>query len=70
MQHSDPKAAQRPEADQVLQDIADYVLSYEIQSSDAYDTAYYCLMDTLACGFLALQYPACTKLLGPVVPGA
>src|SRR5271166_3154047 len=70
MQHADPKAAQRPAADQVLQDIADYVLSYEIRSPDAYDTAYYCLMDTLACGFLALQYPACTKLLGPVVPGA
>src|SRR5271165_6656091 len=70
MQHADPKAAQRPAADQVLQDIADYVLSYEIRSPDAYDAAYYCLMDTLACGFLALQYPACTKLLGPVVPGA
>ncbi len=70
MHHADPKAAQRPDADQVLQDIADYVLSYEIRSQDAYDTAYYCLMDTLACGFLALQYPACTKLLGPVVPGA
>ena len=70
MHHADPKAAQRPAADQVLQDIADYVLAYEIRSADAYDTAYYCLMDTLACGFLALQYPACTKLLGPVVPGA
>src|ERR1700690_4274318 len=70
MHHADPKAAQRPEADQVLQDIGDYVLAYEIRSPDAYDTAYYCLMDTLACGFLALQYPACTKLLGPVVPGA
>src|SRR5271166_518527 len=70
MHHADPKAARRPDADQVLQDIADYVLSYEIHSQDAYDAAYYCLMDTLACGFLALQYPACTKLLGPVVPGA
>ncbi len=46
------------------------MLSYRIDSEAAYETAYYCLMDTLACGFQALQYPACTKLLGPVVPGA
>ena len=41
-----------------------------VDSEAAYETAYYCLMDTLACGFQALQYPACTKLMGPVVPGA
>lgn len=61
---------QRPEPDEVLTAIADYALSYRISSDAAYETAYYCLMDTLACGFQALQYPACTKLLGPVVPGA
>jgi 2-methylcitrate dehydratase len=64
------KSAERPAPDQVLVDIADYALSHEITSAAAYETAYYCLMDTLACGFQALKYPACTKLLGPVVPGA
>ncbi len=54
----------------MLTDIADYALSYRIESDAAYETAYYCLMDSLACGFQALKYPACTKLLGPVVPGA
>ena len=66
----DIKSANRPAPDQVLVDIADYALSYRIESDTAYETAYYCLMDTLACGFQALKYPACTKLLGPVVPGA
>jgi len=66
----DPKSAQRPEPDRILVDIADYALSYEVTSDAAYETAYHCLMDTLACGFQALRYPACTKLLGPVVPGA
>jgi 2-methylcitrate dehydratase len=50
--------------------IAEYAKNYTVDSKQAYDTARYCLMDTLACGFQALQYPACTKLLGPVVPGA
>lgn len=59
----------RPEADRVLTDIADYVLNYEITSELAYDTARNCLIDTLGCGLEALEYPACTKLLGPVVPG-
>jgi 2-methylcitrate dehydratase len=53
-----------------LSAIADYALSFEVKSKIAYDTAAYCLMDTLACGFQALKYPACTKLMGPVVPGA
>lgn len=66
----DIKSAERPAPDQVLTAIADYVLNYEINSEAAYETAYYCLMDTLACGFQALKYPACTKLMGPVVPGA
>jgi 2-methylcitrate dehydratase len=59
----------RPEADQVLVDIVDYVLDYEIKSELAYDTARNCLIDTLGCGLEALEYPACTKLLGPIVPG-
>lgn len=59
----------RPEPDSVLVDIAKYVHDHEIVSDEAYQTARYCLMDTLGCGFLALQYPACTKHLGPVVEG-
>ena len=59
----------RPAPDKVLTDIADYALSYEIESELAYTTARYCLMDTLGCGLEALEYPACTKLLGPIVPG-
>ncbi|MCX8115933.1 MAG: bifunctional 2-methylcitrate dehydratase/aconitate hydratase [Burkholderiaceae bacterium] len=59
----------RPKPDKVLVDIADYVLKYKIKSAEAYETARYCLMDTLGCGFEALEYPACTKLLGPVVHG-
>lgn len=59
----------RPEADQVLVDIADYVLNYEIKSALAYETARHCLMDTLGCGLESLEYPACRKLLGPIVPG-
>ena len=59
----------RPTPDKVIADIADYALSYEVTSELAYDTARYCLMDTLGCGLEALEYPACTKLLGPIVPG-
>ncbi len=59
----------RPEPDQVLVDIADYVLNYRIESDLAYETARNCLIDTLGCGLEALEYPACTKLLGPIVPG-
>ena len=59
----------RPEPDQVIVDIAKYVNEYEINSDEALDTARYCLMDTLGCGLEALSYSACTKLLGPVVPG-
>ncbi len=70
MSAADIRSAERPEPDQVLVDIADYVCKYELDSDLAYETAHYCLMDTLACGFQALDYPACTKLLGPVVPGA
>ena len=62
--------ARRPAADVLLQEIADYVLSGAAASEEARDTAFYCLLDTLACGMLALKFPACTRLLGPVVPGA
>ena len=64
------RSAKRPDWDTELADIADYVCDAEIDSDLAFETAHYCLMDTLACGFQALDYPACTKLLGPVVPGA
>jgi 2-methylcitrate dehydratase len=55
--------------DQVIVDIVDYALNYEIKSPVAYETAWNCFMDTLGCGLEALEYEACTKLLGPVVPG-
>jgi 2-methylcitrate dehydratase len=67
---SSPISNIRPEPDQLLVDIADYALNTPITSDEAYDTARWCLVDTLACGIMALAYPACTKLLGPVVPGA
>ena len=70
MSQHDIRSAERPDPDQVLVDIADYVCNTEIDSDLAFETAHYCLMDTLACGFQALDYPACKKLLGPVVPGA
>src|SRR6202043_2567757 len=67
---ADAKSAERPAPDPILVTIADYALGFRVQSDAAYQTAYYCLLDTLACGFQALKYPACTKLLGPIVPGA
>jgi len=67
---SDIKSAERPAPDKVLVDIATYATDCDITSEVACETAFYCLMDTLACGFQALKYPACTRLLGPVVPGA
>jgi 2-methylcitrate dehydratase len=62
-------SGERPPYDQVLIDIADYAYSYTIESELAYTTARNCLIDTLGCGLEALEYPACTKLLGPIVPG-
>src|SRR6201984_1396060 len=70
MSTHDYKSARRPDPDAALVAIADYAKNFSITSTQAYETARYCLMDTLACGFQALKYPACTKLLGPVVPGA
>jgi 2-methylcitrate dehydratase len=66
---SAPISNVRPKPDAILTQIADYVTGYQVTSKEAYDTARYCLMDTLGCGLEALEYPACTKLLGPIVPG-
>ncbi len=66
----DIRAAARPEPDALIQQIADYVCDYEITSEEAWQTAYYCLKDSLACSMLAMRFPECVKLLGPVVPGA
>ncbi len=66
---SAPISNVRPEPDKVLTDIVDYVTGYRIDSALAYETARNCLIDTLGCGLEALEYPACTKLLGPIVPG-
>lgn len=59
----------RPDYDHVIQDIADYVLNFKMGAGVAQDTARFCLIDSLGCGLLALRFPECTKLLGPVVPG-
>lgn len=69
MKKKSPASNVRPAPDQVLIDIADYVLDYKIRSTQAFDIARLCLTDTLACGLDALNYPECTKLLGPMVPG-
>ena len=66
---SAPVSNVRPKPDQVLADIADYVTEYRIRGDLAYETARNCLIDTLGCGLEALSYPACTKLMGPIVPG-
>ncbi|MGO2390999.1 MAG: bifunctional 2-methylcitrate dehydratase/aconitate hydratase [Halomonas sp.] len=63
------EANERPDYDPELQAIADYVLNYQVASSEALETARYCLMDTLGCGLLALRFPECTKHLGPIVEG-
>jgi 2-methylcitrate dehydratase len=66
---SAPISNVRPDPDKVLVDIADYVLDFPIDSTLALETARHCLIDTLGCGLEALTYPACTKLMGPIVPG-
>ena len=66
---SSPISNDRPRPDPLLVDIADYALGALVAGDEAYDTARWCLADTLACGILALAFPACTRLLGPVVPG-
>src|SRR6202035_4268926 len=70
MSSHDVRSTERPEPDALLTAIATYARDFVVSSEAAYETARYCLMDTLACGFQALEYPACRKLLGPVVPGA
>ncbi len=70
MSDTGTKESNRPQPDKLLTDIADYVVDYQVDSAEARQTARYCLMDTLGCGLLAQEFPACTKLLGPVVPGA
>lgn len=59
----------RPAADKVLQDIADYVHHFKVESDLAFETARLCLIDTIGCGLEALRFPECTRLLGPVVDG-
>ena len=66
---SSPISNVRPAPDPLIAELADYALSAKIASDEALDTARWCLADTLACGIMALAYPACTKLLGPIVPG-
>ena len=66
---SAPISNVRPDPDPVLVDIVDYVLDYPIDGTLALETARHCLIDTLGCGLEALTYPACTKLMGPIVPG-
>jgi 2-methylcitrate dehydratase len=66
---SSPISNVRPKPDKVLTLIADYATKFDVKSAEAYETARYCLMDTLGCGLEALEYPACTKLLGPIDPG-
>ena len=70
MSPHDPRSAKRPEPDQSMVDIANYVTDYYIGSSEAYTTARYMLLDSLACAMLALRHPECVKHVGPVVPGA
>jgi len=65
--HQSPKQTQ--EFDKVIQDIADYVANFDVKSTEAISTARLAAIDAIGCGLLALQFPECTKLLGPVVPG-
>jgi 2-methylcitrate dehydratase len=70
MSHFDIRSAARPQPDQPMVDIADYVIDYTIDSREAYDTARYMLLDSLACAMLAMKFPDCVQHLGPIVPGA
>jgi len=65
----DRRPSNRPATDSIITTIADYVLDTTIENELAYTTARYCLLDSLSCAMLALNYPACRKLLGPIVPG-
>lgn len=70
MSAHDIRSAQRPDPDQPMVDVADYVIDYRIDSTEAYDTARYMLLDSLATAMMAMKFPECVKHLGPVVPGA
>jgi 2-methylcitrate dehydratase len=70
MNSHDIRSAVRPQPDQPMVDIANYVVDYKIDSKEAYDTARYMLMDSLGCAMLAMKFPECVKHLGPLVPGA
>ena len=70
MSYIGARDAERPAPDRLLTEIADYVQGFRAASPEARRIARYCLMDTLGCGILALGFPACTKLMGPIVPGA
>ncbi|MFK2903698.1 bifunctional 2-methylcitrate dehydratase/aconitate hydratase [Dyella ginsengisoli] len=70
MSARDIRSAQRPDPDQPLVDIANYVADYSIDSTEAYDTARIMLLDSLATAMLAMKFPECVKHLGPLVPGA
>ena len=59
----------RPIPDNLITEIANYVMDYQISSQEAFETAKNCLIDTIGCGLLALKFPACTKLMGPIVSG-
>jgi 2-methylcitrate dehydratase len=70
MSHFDLRSAVRPDPDAPMVDIADYVIDAKIESKEAYDTARYMLIDSMACAMLAMKFPDCVKHLGPLVPGA
>jgi 2-methylcitrate dehydratase len=70
MTATDIRSAKRPDFDQPMVDVADYVADYQIESVEAWDTARYVLLDSLATAMLAMKFPECVKHLGPVVPGA
>jgi 2-methylcitrate dehydratase len=70
MSHHDIRSAKRPDPDQSMVDIANYVIDYKVESAEAFTTARYMLLDSLGCSMLAMKHPECTKHLGPLVPGA
>ncbi len=70
MSEHDLRSARRPDPDQAMVEVADYVAGYQIDSREAYDTARYMLLDSLGTAMLAMKFPECVKHLGPVVPGA
>ena len=70
MNHEGIRSAARPDPDRSMVDVADYVVDYRIDSREAFDTARWMLLDSLACAMLAMKFAECRKHLGPLVPGA